>query len=609
VSPTIVRARGSLLALALSLSFSILAACGGGGGGGGDDTGAPDANGPGGADAPVGSDPDAPVPVVCGDGQVGSGEACDDGDAAGGDGCAADCSAVETGWACGDPGDDCVPTRVCGNGILETGETCDDNNTDATDGCDADCAIVDGWACAVPGIRCTAAACGDGIVAGFEACDDGTPGGGDGCSVTCALEPGWACDAAAAPCHATTCGDADPEGTEECDDGNNDLGDGCDPLCRREPECVAGVCEASCGDGAIQTGEGCDDGNLFAGDGCSAACAPESGFACAPVTDADPSSVKVAIVYRDFRGNDLTGGHPDFENANGTDHGIVTDTLGADHKPQYASATTTPTTHGASAFAQWYTDTPDVNMTYVEELTLDRTSAGTYVYDNAAFFPLDGRGFVGAGSEPARNNGHNFSFTSELRYWFQYSGDEVLSFRGDDDVWVFINNKRAIQLGGVHSAQSASITLDATAATSLDLTVGGTYEVVVFQAERHTTQSSYKLTLKNFTTAYSACDDTCGDGVTSSNEACDDGVNMGGYGSCTADCMGFGPRCGDGELQSDHEACDDGTNTGGYGHCEPTCQLGERCGDGITQPAHGETCDDQNDVATDGCDACHITID
>jgi fibro-slime domain-containing protein len=458
--------------------------------------------------------------------------------------------------------------------------------------------------------------CGDGIVAGFEECDDGNATSA-GCSATCTLEPGHACDTPGMPCRPTSCGDGITEGTEQCDDGNKNLGDGCDPLCHREPKCTDGVCQAVCGDGVLQNGEGCDDGNLKNADGCSSTCTVETGFACTPVTDAEPGTVAVTIVYRDFRGFGLTpAGHPDFENLNVSDVGIVgplnTATLDpVDHKPVYASTTTTPSTHGAAAFRSWYRDTPGVNLTFAETLVLNRTAPATYVFDSGAFFPLDGRGFVAAGTEPSRDAStggkHNFNFTSELRYWFDYKGGEVLSFRGDDDVWVFINGRLAIDLGGVHNAQDGSITLNAAAATNLHLRLGGTYEVAVFQAERHTSISSYKLTLQGFNARHSRCQDRCGDGVTSPNEVCDDGINLGGYNSCAPGCLGFGPRCGDGVIQAEHEQCDDGLNTGAYGVCQPTCTLGPRCGDSIVQPAH-EQCDDGNDDPEDGCNECQFVI-
>ena len=75
-----------------------------------------------------------------------------------------------------------------------------------------------------------------------------------------------------------------------------------------------------------------------------------------PMSGMEPSSVQIPIVYRDFRGNDLAGGHIDFENAGGpAETGIVQSMLGADHKPVYAGAGTT--THGAGPFQQWYRDT------------------------------------------------------------------------------------------------------------------------------------------------------------------------------------------------------------------------------------------------------------
>ncbi len=583
-----------------------LMACGGGGGSGQADGGSgSDYSGGGG-----GTDASGPT---CGNGALDPGEACDDGNSTSGDGCSADCQ-IETGFACGDPGNPCITNHTCGNGIVEPTEGCDDHNTNDLDGCSAGCQLEPGWTCPIAGIRCTAAQCGDGIVAGFEECDDGTPGGGDGCSAQCTIEVGWACPDAGMPCHTTTCGDGVAEGLEQCDDGNNDLGDGCDPLCNREPNCTDGICVAVCGDGVLQTGEQCDDGNTRNADGCSSLCTVETGFTCSPVSDAEPATVPATVVYRDFKGHFLpgtstlqTGGHIDFENHNGDDRGMLaTDML--NHKPQYAKATGgTSTTAGKASFDQWYNDDATVNRTFPDTLTLTRTAASTYVFDNATFFPLDSRGFVtdAMNPEPKYNN-HNFSFTSEVRYWFDYKGTEVLTFRGDDDVWVFINNKLALDLGGVHGAETGTITLSSVA-SSLGLTVGGTYEVVVLQAERHTTASSYKLTLQGFNSKHSSCDDLCGDGVTSSNEVCDDGVNMGGYNSCTADCLGFGPRCGDGVVQADHEQCDDGTNVGGYGHCEPNCTLGPRCGDGIVQPEH-EQCDDGNNDPTDGCDMCQLPI-
>ena len=64
----------------------------------------------------------------------------------------------------------------------------------------------------------------------------------------------------------------------------------------------------------------------------------------------------------------------------------------------------------------------------------------------------------------------------------------------------------------------------------------------------------------------------CGDGLPNLGELCDDGVlfNDGGYASstvgkrCTANCLGYGPYCGDSILQALYsEQCDDGNNTPG----------------------------------------------
>lgn len=550
----------------------------------------------------------------------------------GGDGCAATCVS-EADFTCPQPGSPCVSTVVCGDGKVTGGETCDDKNLNSGDGCNS-CQVEAGWTC-LPGSVCLPTKCGDGIKVGFEQCDDGNGAPSDGCSSTCKLElpgpteaNGWKCPTVGQPCVRTNCGDAISEGSEQCDDGNNYSGDSCGPFCRREPVCPAagGACTTPCGDGLllpvdILAGQECDDGNKLSGDGCSSTCKEEAGYTCSGVAIA-PSPLIYPVTYRDFKAFGQSGGHQDFENqcCYSSSTGSVKPLLHTDGKPLWNGDDDWITS--ATSFNAWYHDTSFSKVIH-DTLTFTQVIPGVYQFEDPTFYPVDGKGW--GNYQPYMSGLHNFHFTTELRYWFQYTGNEKLDFYGDDDMWVFINKKLAIDLTGVHPASDGSIILHANNGTgslcdftspcptrrtaSFGLTIGQVYEVAIFQAERHTDGSGFKLTLSNFNIPRSTCTTTCGDGTVVGAEACDLGTakNTGAYGTCNANCT-LPASCGDKIVQtSSGEQCDDGINLATYGgatqKCGPGCKWAAYCGD--AKIGSGEQCDlgvnNQAGAAYGGC--------
>lgn len=188
---------------------------------------------------------------------------------------------------------------------------------------------------------------------------------------------------------------------------------------------------------------------------------------------------------------DFSDTHPDFERPGPAEHetGIVEEYLGPDGKPVYAGGPNgTLTTTGQEEFDQWYRDVPGVNERTEIEITLQTSSASEefYVYENRAFFPIDGQLLGNEGRS------HNYHFTLEAEASFVYREGQVFAFDGDDDIWVFINNRLVIDLGGLHQSLRRDVDLDAVA-EQIGIFPGNEYPLKIFFAERHTVESNFVI--------------------------------------------------------------------------------------------------------------------
>jgi fibro-slime domain-containing protein len=201
------------------------------------------------------------------------------------------------------------------------------------------------------------------------------------------------------------------------------------------------------------------------------------------VVCADQGGLSLSGRVRDFHSS-----HPDFEKFIDDDPGIVAAELGADGEPVYAGGSAgTLTTTGQVDFDQWYHDVPGVNAGLDLSFPLTGDLAA-FAFDSDDFFPIDGALFGDEG------NPHNFHFTLELHGSFRYQGGEVFEIAGDDDLWLFVDKRLAIDRGGVHGLESGAADVD-TLATPFGLVVDGVYPIDVFFAERHTSKSELHLNL------------------------------------------------------------------------------------------------------------------
>ena len=539
----------------------------------------------------------------CGDGALQGDEVCDDGQTfcadgttpcditdsgacggnqaecrpVGGDGCSATCTR-ETNYICDSS---TLPTQCyrCGDGQLDPTETCDDGNNLNGDGCSSACVEETGWTCLRETDGTTHAACtrcGDGVVqrstSGVgEGCDDRNFTTGDGCDM-CQVETDWTCATTTQggqEIHAgcANCGNGDVEIGETCDDGveppAND--DGCSDACQVESgngwtcnSAEPSVCQ-NCGNGTVEGNEQCDDGGNAPDDGCSATCTTEPNWTCVGGTCYECGDGQV----------DTAAGET-------CDDGGV---LGGD---------------GCSATCR-----QEAGWTCLTEADGTTHAACTRCGDGVVQASTSGVG---------------------------ESCDDRNTITGDGC------NACQVENGWTCSTvDQGGVTVHGTCQNCGDGTLQGTEECDDGNGDADDGCTACAVDSGGWTcdSAEPSVCQNCGNGTIEGTEVCD--TTTGCTASCTADtnytCV-TGTNtcylCGDGHVDTESgETCDDGNTTGGDG-CSRLCReeagwtcvedgsndhlVCSRCGDRVVQAngGAGETCDDGNTIAGDGCNACQV---
>ena len=240
---------------------------------------------------------------------------------------------------------------------------------------------------------------------------------------------------------------------------------------------------------------------------------------------ADPFPTGPAAVYSSFPGQttpcerevflkttmrDYDSTHPDFGGFNGGDkNGAKTECwiqgewnapIPGMMLPQLSAGkpVPSPTTPCPIDSFNWFTTEMigQYSNAMCYDLKLVKNDDGLYQYDDQTFFPSDSFRYLDpnhAIPNPRydigqEDNRHNFYFTMELNADFQYRKGQTFYFRGDDDVWVFINNRLVVDLGGIHKPMVGLVRLD-----TLGLTIGNTYKFNLFFCERNMPGSSFRM--------------------------------------------------------------------------------------------------------------------
>jgi fibro-slime domain-containing protein len=133
-------------------------------------------------------------------------------------------------------------------------------------------------------------------------------------------------------------------------------------------------------------------------------------------------------------------------------------------------------------------DTTYKNFVFLDTLMFNYVpgSPGVFEYADTSFFPLDNRGIGNEGKN------HNYSFAAAMHREIQYKTGLVYNFQSYDDMWVFVNGRLVLDLGGIHGTVAGQFNFDDFAA-ALGLSPGDSAALDIFWTQRSGVFSSIRI--------------------------------------------------------------------------------------------------------------------